>query len=73
MSATTFFGLPIIDGRFVKQEDIAQLPFYDFWRESAKGSTAVIHPETQHILIWLHDWEAFCRLFIRTGKHRYQP
>lgn len=51
MSATTFFGLPIIDGRFVKQDDIAQLPFYDFWRESAKGSTAVIHPETHHILI----------------------
>ena len=69
-NATTFFGLPIINQEFVKESDIAQLPFYTFWQESARGSTMLV--QDNETLVYLYDWEAFSRLFIATGKHRYQ-
>ena len=57
---------------FVREVDIETLPFYDFWMESAAGSACL--PDTENPskgLIYTHDWERFCRLFIATGKHRY--
>lgn len=65
----TFFGMPVIDGKLVRESDIAKLPFFDFWRESARGSTQPILDGEPHV--YLHDWEAFCRLFIKTGRHRF--
>ena len=65
----TFFGLPVFEGKLIRESDIAKLPFYDFWRESARGSTQpILDCETY---VYLHDWEAFCHLFIKTGKHRH--
>lgn len=68
---TTYFGLPIIAGKLVRLSDIEALPFADFWRESAKGSAVLVdaHGET---FVYLHDWQAFAELFIRTGRHRWQ-
>ena len=56
----------------VREVDIETLPIYDFWKESAFGSTCM--PDEQHpgkSLVYVHDWEAFCKLFIKTGKHRF--
>ena len=56
----------------VREVDIETLPFYDFWKESAFGSTCM--PDEQNpgkSLVYVHDWEAFCKLFIKTGKHRF--
>lgn len=69
MSTRSFFGLPVLEGKWVAEADIAKLPFYEFWRASARGS-ACLHKDGQSF-IYLHDWEAFCRLFIQTGRHRY--
>lgn len=68
-TGVSFFGLPVFEGRLIRESDIAKLPFYDFWRESARGSTQPIFDDETYV--YLHDWEAFCRLFIKTGKHRY--
>lgn len=68
-TGVTFFGLSVFEGGLVRESDIAELPFYDFWRESARGSTQPIFDDESYV--YLHDWEAFCRLFIKTGKHRY--
>lgn len=70
MTDKTFFGLPIIDDNMVRVADIAKLPFFDFWRESARGSTQIIVDGEVHV--HLHDWQSFCRHFIRTGQHRFQ-
>lgn len=67
----TFFGLPILEERLVAESDIARLPFYDFWRESHKGSAMML--KDGKTFVYLHDWEAFCRLFITTGRHRFMP
>ena len=67
----SYFGVTVHNGQYVDEEEIARLPFYDFWRESAKGSTCVV--EDGKTYINLYDWEQFCTLFIKTGKHRYQP
>ncbi|BBU58439.1 hypothetical protein KU6B_47040 [Mameliella alba] len=67
----TYFGLRIVNERCVREADIAELPFYDFWRKSAAGSGCPLHCETGEPLVWLHDWEAFCRMFIGTGRHRW--
>lgn len=69
----TYFGLDVIREKFVRQCDIEALPFADFWRDSAMGSGIIGDPDTGEFLVWLHDWENFCRLFIETGKHRYSP
>ena len=67
----TYFGLQVIDGRYVLQSEIAQLPFFDFWRQSSRSSTCLGTPNGD-VLVFLYDWEAFARLFIETGRHRYQ-
>jgi hypothetical protein len=67
---TTYFGLTVYENRAVKESDIKKLPFYEFWKESFRGSTC--QEIDGEIFIYLHDWESFCKLFIETGKHRYQ-
>lgn len=66
----TYFGLPIVHGKYVRDADIAALPFYAFWSESARGIGCVGDPETGEMLIPLRDWEKFSRRFIETGRHR---
>lgn len=51
--------------------DIERLPLYGFWEQSMMGSGCPIDPDTEEMLAWLHDWEAFCQMFIETGRHRY--
>lgn len=63
MEQTSFFGVPTLDGKFVRQSDIAKLPFFDFWQASARGSTC-LSAEDGDVLVFLNDWEAFCQLFI---------
>lgn len=70
---TTFFGLEIIDDKYVREADIARLPFADFWRDSAIGSTMIGHPGTDEHFVYLHDWERFAEMFISTGRHQYMP
>ena len=69
---TSYFGLRIHTHnkfRYLLEDDIKLLPFYSFWLESHKGSnTPVINDK---VGINLHDWERFCQVFIKTGKHRY--
>ncbi len=66
----TYFGLEIKDGNLIKESDIKNLPFYEFWLESAKGSTCAIIDGEEYI--YLSDFESFASLFIKTGKHRFQ-
>lgn len=66
---TTYFGLQVINNRFVRRSEIEQLPFFKFWEASSMGSTCL--PNGDDVLIYLHDWESFCVLFIKTGKHRF--
>lgn len=70
MKNRTFFGLEIYQGNLVKENDIKKLPFYEFWLESAYGSTYAIINDEEYI--YLSDFENFSRLFIETGKHRFQ-
>ena len=65
----TYFGLDVYNAG-VKKSDIEKLPFYDFWNDSAVGSTCAIIDD--EIYVYLHDWENFCRSFIKHGTHRYQ-
>lgn len=65
----TFFGIEIFENNLVSEDDIKKLPFYEFWSESALGSTYVKKNGINYI--YLTDWESFCRLFIHTGKHRF--
>lgn len=67
--AVTYFGLAVVAGRFVRLADIERLPFAAFWRESAAGSAQL--DRDGETLVYLHDWESFSRLFIRTGQHRF--
>ena len=66
----TYFGLEIYQGNLVKENDIKKLPFYDFWYESSKGSTYAIIDDEEYV--YLSDFESFSKLFIKTGKHRFQ-
>jgi len=66
----TYFGLEIYQGNLVKENDIKKLPFYDFWYESSKGSTYAIIDDEEYV--YLSDFESFSKLFINTGKHRFQ-
>ena len=68
--ATTYFGLHIYKNHYVKESDIKKLPFYDFWLESSKGSGMLV--KDSEILVFLNDWENFSRLFISSGKHRWE-
>ena len=70
----SYFGVSVVkvgNMSCVPQKEIERLPFYDFWLESARGSTLLIEPETDEKMVYLADWEAFSELFIRTGKHRH--
>lgn len=70
----SYFGVSVVQvGNMscVPLQEIERLPFYAFWLESARGTTLLIHPETNENLVYLYDWEAFCSLFIRTGRHRF--
>lgn len=66
---TTYFGLPVVRSKYVRDEDIKALPFYAFWSQSARGIGCVGDPETGEMLIPLRDWEKFSRKFIETGGH----
>ena len=65
----TFFGIEIFENNLVSEDDIKKLPFYEFWNESALGSTYLVKVGKNYI--YLTDWESFSRLFINTGKHRF--
>ena len=65
----TYFGISIFEDDLVKENDIKKLSFYDFFRESMKGSTYLEIDGINYI--YLKDWENFCNLFIETGKHRF--
>lgn len=67
----TYFGIAVQDKKLVAVEDIKKLPFYQFWRESMTGSTILVDKQDNE-MIYLHDWERFCKLFIETGTHRNQ-
>ena len=73
---TACFGVPVMrpagrgDCPVIMEHHIAALPFYLFWRDSSIGSAqSLIDGQAA---IFLHDWNAFCCLFVRTGKHRCQ-
>ena len=68
---TTYFGLEILDDKFVRKADIERLPFAEFWRESSVCSTMLSDPKTGERFVYLHDWNRFAELFIRTGRHRF--
>ena len=70
------FGVPVMwpagqgDCPVVMERHIAELPFYLFWRDSSIGSAqSLIDGQAA---VFLHDWNAFCRRFVRTGRHRGQ-
>ncbi|WP_312938419.1 hypothetical protein [Stutzerimonas nitrititolerans] len=67
---TTYFGLPIVRDNLVRLDDIRRLPFFSFWEESARGSAMLIGDQDE-VFVYLHDWENFAELFIKTGTHRY--
>ncbi len=67
---TTYFGLPIVKDRLVRLDDIRRLPFFSFWEESSRGS-ALCEGDDGELFVYLHDWESFSDLFIKTGKHRH--
>lgn len=67
---TTYFGLPIVSGKYVRDNDIKALPFYEFWSDSARGIGCIGDPETGEMLIPLRDWEKFSVRFIEMGLHR---
>jgi hypothetical protein len=64
----TYFGLLVHENGLINLDDIKQLPFYAFWLNSAAGSTMPVNADGEWV--YRHDWEAFARLFIRTGRHR---
>lgn len=73
---TACFGVPVMrpagqgDCPVVMERHIAELPFYSFWRDSSIGSAqSLIDGQAA---VFLHDWNAFCRRFVRTGRHRGQ-
>lgn len=62
--------MKVLQEKLIDEDEIKKLPFYKFWLESASGSTMLL--ENNKNYIYLSDWEAFCKIFIKTGKHRYQ-
>ena len=67
----TYYDLKIYDNgmmRGVLQDDIEALPFFDYWQKMSLCSTQGIYIDEngkEHRLVYLHDWEKFCRLFAR--------
>ena len=70
MKNKTYFGLEIYQENLIKVNDIKKLPFYDFWLDSSKGSTQPLIDNEEYV--YLSDFECFSKLFIETGKHRFQ-
>lgn len=70
---TSYFGLNVVDGRYVRFSNIEKLPFFDFWSESVLGSAMRTDSLSGAELVHLTDWAAFARLVIETGRHRYMP
>ena len=73
---TACFGVPVMrpagqgDYPVVMEHHIVELPFYSFWRDSSIGSAqSLIDGQAA---VFLHDWNAFYRRFVRTGRHRGQ-
>lgn len=69
----TYFGLPVYicnGSKCVSCDDIKKLPFFDFWEESATGSTCPVDGGV--VYVYLRDWIAFADIFINTGRHRLQ-
>lgn len=73
----TYFGLEIFSNGYcsgVKESDIKRLPFYEFWLKKSLGSMQGVFVDESgkeiesESLVYLHDWEKFCRIFINTGK-----
>jgi HKD family nuclease len=62
--------LKIHQDKLIKIDDIKKLPFYDLWYESSKGSTQPLIDNEEYV--YLSDFESFSKLFIETGKHRFQ-
>lgn len=73
MAKRTYFGLEIARGKLIRRSDVTALPFADFWAASSTGSAFLTDNKTEEEFIYLHDWEAFARLFIQTGPHRFMP
>lgn len=70
----TYFGLRVYEpegiGKSVRLKDIERLPFFEFWRESDRGSTHAIDESSREEMVYLHDWERFSIEFIYHGVHR---
>ena len=66
----TYFGIQIQEDSYILESDIKKLPFYQFWKDSASGSTCLVLENDTGI--YITDWELFCKYFIKSGKHRYQ-
>ena len=66
----SYFGVEVVREKLIDEVEIKKLPFYEFWLESALGSTMLNEGDKNYI--YLSDWEAFAKMFIQTGKHRYQ-
>lgn len=43
---TTYFGLPIVREKYVRDDDIKALPFFEFWSDSARGIGCIGDPKT---------------------------
>lgn len=69
----TYFGLDVVREKLVRESDIARLPFYDFWRDSSRGSAVLRDAKADETFVYLPDWKAFSQLFIKTGRHRHIP
>lgn len=70
----TYFGLEVLSigqTHVVREADIKALPFYAFWQESRAGSASPRDRDESYV--YLHDWKAFAKLFITTGRHRHMP
>ena len=65
----TYFGLEIYKDNLIKLDDIKKLPFFDLFKESMVGSTYLLEENVEYI--YLHDWENFCKHFIKNGESRY--
>ena len=69
MENKTYFGLTVYNDEYVLESDIKQLPFYKFWQKSSIGSAMLVLPNDTGVFIY--DWVAFCKKFIKDGTHRY--
>ena len=75
----TYYDLKIYDNDEmlgVLQEDIEALPFFGYWQKMSLGSTQGIYIDEsgkEHRLVYLHDWEKFCRLLLANRSYLSAP